>query len=258
VLPGGQYQDFPIPNPNSAFCPNKIVTGPDGNLWFQYLGDKFVGRLTTAGAYAEFSVPSGLPILDIAAGVDGNLWVTENDGVTPTVARITPAGQITEFPLDFGSYPRGIVAGPDGAIWFANGYTVGKINPGAPPPLKFYTVAPCRVLDTRNATGLLGGPALAAGSARTFGIASHCGIPSTARAVSGNLTVTQSTSAGFLTVYPSGSTRPLASVINFRAGQTRANNTVVPLGASGGVDVFAGMPAGNTTQLILDLDGYFQ
>ncbi|HMF09702.1 MAG TPA: hypothetical protein VKJ00_11230 [Thermoanaerobaculia bacterium] len=190
--------------------------------------------------------------------MDGNLWVTANDGVTPTIARITPSGQITEFPLDIASFPRGIAAGPDGNIYFANGYTVGKIVPGAPPPARLYTVAPCRVVDTRNATGPLGGPGLNAGSARTFVIAGHCGIPATAKAISANITVTLGTTAGFLTLFPSGSTRPAASSINFLAGQTRANNAVIQLGASGDVNVFAGMAAGNATHFILDLNGYFQ
>ncbi|HSB64441.1 MAG TPA: IPT/TIG domain-containing protein [Thermoanaerobaculia bacterium] len=72
---------------------------------------------------------------DIAAGVDGNLWFTNSDFAFDTfVGRITPSGQVTTFPLPIGSFPRGIAAGPDGAIWFANGYDVGRINPGAPPP----------------------------------------------------------------------------------------------------------------------------
>jgi virginiamycin B lyase len=257
VLPGGTFQNFPLPNPVSGVCPYKIVVGPDGNLWFQYLGTARIGRLTTAGGYAEFSALSG-EVQDIAAAVDGNLWFTSTDFVDSWVGRATPAGQVTEFPLPFGSRPRGIAAGPDGAIWFADGYDIGRINPGVPPPAAFFSVAPCRVLDTRNAIGPLGGPALAGGVARTFGIANHCGIPTTAKAISGNITVTRPTTAGYLTLYPSGSTRPLASVINFRAGQTRANNGVFPLGSSGSLDAFGGMPAGNSVDFILDLNGYFQ
>jgi hypothetical protein len=258
VLPGGQYQDFPLPNPVPGLCPHKIVTGPDGNLWFQFGDGLTIGRLTPSGAYNEFELTSGLAVHDIAAAVDGNLWATHSDFVDGWVSRITPAGRITEFPLAAGSVPRGIVAGPDGNIWFANAYSVGKIVPGAPPPAALYTVAPCRVVDTRNATGPLGGPALSAGSARTFVIAGHCGIPATAKAISANITVTVGTTAGFLTLFPSGSTRPGASSINFLAGQTRANNAVIQLGASGDVNVFAGMPAGNATHFILDLNGYFQ
>ncbi len=114
------------------------------------------------------------------------------------------------------------------------------------------------MLDTRNPVGPLGGPALVGGAARTFEIANQCGIPTTATAISANITITRPTIAGYLTLYPSGSTPPLASVINFRPGQTRANNAIVPLGASGRLDVLCGMPGGNSIDFILDLNGYFQ
>jgi hypothetical protein len=258
VLPGGQFQNFPIPNPVSGLCPHKIVAGPDGNLWFQYGSGLKVGRLTTAGVYTEFELISGTDVHDIAAAVDGNLWATHSDFVDAWVSRITPFGQVTEYPLPALSIPRGIVAGPDGAIWFANGFNVGRINPGATPSASFFSIAPCRVLDTRNAAGPLGGPALAGGAARTFSIAGPCAIPTTAPAIAGNVTVTRPTAAGYLTLYPSGATPPVASVINFRPGQTRANNAIFLLGFAGGLDVFAGLPGGNSVDFILDLNGYFQ
>src|ERR1017187_3447823 len=56
-------------------------------------------------------------------------------------------------------------------------------------PLQFVPVAPCRVVDTRNAAGPFGGPAIAAGSMRSFAISqSVCGIPGTAQAYSLNVT----------------------------------------------------------------------
>jgi hypothetical protein len=174
------------------------------------------------------------------------------------VSRITTFGKVTEYPLRAGSIPRGIVAGPDGGVWFADGYDVGRINPGGTPSASFYSIAPCRVVDTRNPAGPLGGPGLAGGATRSFAIATHCGIPATATAISANITVTSPTTAGYLTVFPSGATAPLASAINFRAGQTRANNAVLVLGLSGGVDVFTGLPGGHSVQFILDLNGYLQ
>jgi IPT/TIG domain-containing protein len=121
----------------------------------------------------------------------------------------------------------------------------------------FFTVAPCRVLDTRNSIGPFGGPALSAGGSRTFVIAGQCGIPPTALSVAANVTVTGSTSGGFLSVYPAGSPVPLASTINFAAGQTRANNAILTLGPSGDITAATGQPAG-TVHFILDLTGYFQ
>jgi subtilisin family serine protease len=118
----------------------------------------------------------------------------------------------------------------------------------------FYTLAPCRVLDTRSTAA----PALKGGTSRTFALAGQCGIPSTARAVSVNVTITQPTTAGDLRLYPAGATLPLVSVINYVAGQTRANNAVVMLGIGGGMDVRCDQPTGATVQFILDVNGYFQ
>ena len=132
---------------------------------------------------------------------------------------------------------------------------------GTPNNTSFYTVTPCRVLDTRNPVGPLGGPALVAGATRTFTITGtgpgQCQVPATAKAISINITVTQPTSLGFLTLFPGGTAAPLASNINFRAGQTRANNDIVPLGTNGTLSVVDGQATG-TTDFILDVNGYFQ
>ena len=122
----------------------------------------------------------------------------------------------------------------------------------------FNAVVPCRILDTRNPTGAYGGPALADAGTRTFVLAGQCAVPAGATALSINVTVTQPTNGpGFLTIFPSGTTRPVVSSINYKPGQTRANNAIVPLGAAGGVDVYCGQGAG-TVHFILDVNGYFQ
>jgi len=112
------------------------------------------------------------------------------------------------------------------------------------------------VIDTRNPDGPLGGPALQGGSARTFAIANQCGIPADATIVSVNVTITGPTAEGHLTFYPTGVSPPLVSTINFRAGQTRANNAVLLLGPAGDFDVScAGV---GTVDFILDVNGYFR
>jgi uncharacterized repeat protein (TIGR01451 family) len=122
----------------------------------------------------------------------------------------------------------------------------------------YYTVVPCRLLDTRNPTGPYGGPALAALSTRTFVAAGQCGIPAGARAVSYNIVVTMGTAIGNLRLYPVGATPPLISAINYSAGQIRSNNGIVPLGAAGDFVVqSAGQPTG-TVHVIIDVNGYFQ
>jgi hypothetical protein len=85
----------------------------------------------------------------------------------------------------------------------------------------------------------------------------RCGIPSTAYAISLNLTVTGATAPGYLTVYPNGSAIPLASTINFGSGQTRANNAIVRIGSGAAIAIFYGQASGNTTDIIVDLNGFF-
>jgi hypothetical protein len=130
--------------------------------------------------------------------------------------------------------------------------------PTAPPiATLFYTLTPCRAVDTRNPTGQYGGPAFSANSERTFSLGGRCGIPTTAKAVSLNVTVTQSTAPGFLRLYPGGTALPLASAINYRSGQTRANNQYASLGSTGGMAVRCDQTSG-IVQVIIDVNGYFQ
>jgi hypothetical protein len=128
---------------------------------------------------------------------------------------------------------------------------------GSNGPFAFYTLIPCRVLDTRLADGPLGGPALAANTDRSFALAGACGIPPTAKAVSANVTVTQPASQGHLSLYPAGSGLPLVSSINFGPGQTRANNATLPLGAGGAITVRSAL-IGGTVHFILDVNGYYE
>jgi cytochrome b561 len=84
-----------------------------------------------------------------------------------------------------------------------------------------------------------------------------CGIPPEADAVAVNVTVTQPTAAGHITIYPSGIAVPLVSTLNYSAGQTRANNAIVQLGAGGAIAVTCGQAAG-TAHFIIDVVGYFR
>jgi hypothetical protein len=117
----------------------------------------------------------------------------------------------------------------------------------------FFTLVPCRAVDTRSSPGGV----LGAGADRLVQLHGICEIPATAKAVSANLTVTQGTAAGDLRLYPIGTMLPSASVINYGAGQTRANNAVAPLGDGGAVGVHVDQGTG-TIHLIFDVNGYFQ
>jgi hypothetical protein len=130
-------------------------------------------------------------------------------------------------------------------------------TPTPAPTLAFFTLVPCRVVDTRNAPGTFGGPGLEAGGDRAFPVTGQCGLPATARAISANVTITSPTAPGDLRIYPFGTSIPLTSVINYSAGQTRANNTIAALGSNGAFVVHCDQGSG-TVHFILDVNGYFQ
>jgi hypothetical protein len=118
-----------------------------------------------------------------------------------------------------------------------------------PTPAKFFTVPPCRVVDTRGSTPL------PADSERVFPVAGQCGIPVGARQVVLNVTAVLPTSDGFLTLYAAGTPRPARPTLNYRGGQVRANNAIVPLSPAGELAVFCG---GGAVDVLVDVVGYYQ
>lgn len=120
----------------------------------------------------------------------------------------------------------------------------------------YFTVLPCRAIDTRGPAGPWGGPALAAGGVRTAVLGGRCGISTIATAVALNVTVTQPSAGGHLTLHPAGSAVPVSASLNYGAGTTRANSAIVSLGAGGGLSVSSGQPTGSA-HFIIDVFGYF-
>jgi hypothetical protein len=132
-------------------------------------------------------------------------------------------------------------------------------------PYSFFPLTPCRVVDTRNAVGPQGGPALSANTVRSFTIINinGCGVPSTAKAASINVTVVSPSDGGDLRIWPYQSAVPLASVINFSTADfALANGAIIPLANISGIDISVqtDMPPGSngTVQLVIDVAGYFQ
>ena len=132
-------------------------------------------------------------------------------------------------------------------------------------PFQFFPLTPCRVVDTRNANGVNGGPALTANQIRKFRMQGNCGVPVGAKAVTLNATVVSPGSAGWLGVYPATGFSG-TSTINFNAGEFAiANGAIVPLSPVGGptdldISAFWSNYTGNApqTHVILDVTGYFQ
>lgn len=126
--------------------------------------------------------------------------------------------------------------------------------------LQYFAVTPCRAVDTRSGNG----GTIQASIFRGFVIKGVCGVPSTAQAVSLNLTIVAPTANGFFSLWPFGGPFPVVSTINFVAGEPAiANGAIVPLAVvtAGTPDLDAGYGTGNglgQTNAIIDVTGYFQ
>jgi streptogramin lyase len=133
----GGLTEYTLP---AASTPFQIAAGPDGNLWFTETYNNKIGKITTAGAFTEYAMPTaGAGPLGIAAGPDGNLWFTEF--YADKIGRITPAGVVTEYskgltvPNGTTTNVKGITAGPSKhggtTMWFTetNANLIGNILP---------------------------------------------------------------------------------------------------------------------------------
>ena len=125
---------------------------------------------------------------------------------------------------------------------------------GSGPASGYVATNPVRVLDSRNGTGGYS-TRWSAHETRPLTVAGVGPVPAGATAVVLNVTVTDATAPSFLTVAPTGGVVPLASNLNFVAGQTVANLVTVAVGAGGKVDLtnFNG-----SVNVVADLVGYFQ
>jgi glucose/arabinose dehydrogenase len=243
VVAGGDYgwpdaEGTTIYNPPCTGCLPPVFDYPRAT------GTTIIGGVfVTGNAYPAFL--RGKYVF----GDNGASWIRylEFDANDALVGGLQNLATSAEGPVAFHQ-------GPDGYVYYSaiNTGRIYRIDFGK----NFHTVSPCRVFDTRESAGPWGGPRLAAGADRTFVVGGRCGVPATARAVSVNVTVTEPTDFGFLTLFPPGGIVPLASTINFRPGQTRANNAAVTLGAAGDLVVRAGMASGGV-HVILDVNGYF-
>jgi hypothetical protein len=260
-----------------SVTPNRLVDSRPGT----WLGLRASLR---SGTPAEFVVVnrSGDPHLNIPAkaiAVTGNLTVTNQGSsgylsLTPN----NPGGTPTTSTLNF---PRGdnranavtISLSGTGTLWVTyvgalgtaadmvfdvTGYFVADSSGST-----YVSLTPNRLADSRGGTRLGLSASLHSGVPAWFTVVdrnpsdSTQNVPSNATAVTGNLTVTNQSSRGYLALTPtSPSGTPTTSTLNFPAGDIRANAVTVPLGGGRLWVTFVGT-SGATADVIFDVTGYF-
>ncbi|HEX2783334.1 MAG TPA: CAP domain-containing protein [Ilumatobacteraceae bacterium] len=118
------------------------------------------------------------------------------------------------------------------------------------PATGFAPLPPARIVDTRTATGAT---RLGAQSTVRIQITRQGGVPTDAKAVLANATVTQPSGPGFLTLWNCSDTRPEVSTLNYSTDQTVANTATIPLDSTGGLCAFSSVSA----DLVIDIGGYY-
>lgn len=164
---------------------------------------------------------------------------------------------------DYDTEVQSLDSAPD-ASWAGpvanDGYTPcvpGTVSPAGPASDGYVPLVPARLLDTRLGQPTIdcafSGAGRVGGTSITVVVAGRGGVPADARAVALNLTATESSGAGYLVAYPCGTSRPLASNVNYVAQETRANAAIVQVGVGGAVCIYSMVPA----HIIVDVTGYF-
>ena len=254
--------------------------------WFA--GDTFAGA--TPQRLVDTREGRGVVTPDVPLSIDMTaLQATTSEGVATTVPSISAAslnvtvvnpqgaGYVTVYPCDVPKPTASNVNFAAGDV-VANGVIApvsasGEICVFASVPTDivvdlagwfpgsgFTAAAPARLIDTRDETG---GPAGMLMPASPLNVAVHNAaltisgssqlVPFAATAAALNVTVVNPQAAGFVTVWPCSATQPVASNLNFKAGQIVANNVIAPIGTSGSVCFYSNVP----TDIVVDIAGYF-
>ncbi len=226
---------------------NTIIANNDAAAFPSPFQDQCSNTLTNGGGVMEF--PANNPSCATGVTVANPMLVTPiagNGGFTPTHLLQAGSPAIDAGACVVGTDQRGIPR-PQGPAC-----DLGAVEVVVPTPATdFFTLTPCRRVDTRS------GSPLSCGSSTTFTITGgSCGVPSGATAVAANVTVVSPTAQGNLNVFPAGASPPLTAIVNYAAGATRGNNAIIPLNASG--QVAARCSPSGTTHVIIDVNGYFQ
>jgi uncharacterized protein (DUF1501 family) len=205
----------------------------------------------------------GIPADAVAVAIN----LTAVDATAQTYLTVFPAGEARPAsshlnPTPGGAVPNLVLArvGRKGAINVYNhagmvhvvGDVVGYFTPDS--KIGLDALAPARLLDTRDGTGGRQG-ALGPGETFELRVTGKGGVPSGARAVALNITATEASAQTYLTAWPTGQARPLASSVNVASGQTVPNLVLAQVGSGGKVSIFN---YSGTSHVVVDVLGAFR
>jgi hypothetical protein len=245
---------FVSPYTNTVVTSWKTATGFE-TVQTPVDGSRAAARIFPSSAYVAAFTSDGESVV---LGADDGPWLVSLRGA-PSAVQIAPTSGTIDTPR-FAATRDGrrvvvmqdrVANGRYGIYSYGPSYDDGK-------HAEFVPVTPVRLLDTRpgNQVGYLGAKP-AAGAVVRLNVRGPNGVPQTLtdlKAVVLNVTVVDATDAGYVTVFPSGVTQPLASNVNVeQAGQTRPNLVTVQVGADDSVLLFTS----NGAHLLADLAGYY-
>ena len=269
------------PNCTDGFAPytGALVQATDGNFYGTTAGGGTNGygtvyKITPSGSFtllysfcsqnncADGSEPWG----GLIQATDGSLYGTATGGGpqnSGAIFKITTQGLFNTV-YNFCSLPNcadgaapdtGLVQASDGNFYgttnlFGGGDgTIFRLSGPSANDAQFVPATPCRLVDTRDTHPIQGG------TWQVFVVPQlgGCDIPPTATAYSLNVTVVPHGRLGYLTIWPAERPEPAVSTMNSLDGRVKANAAIVPAGANSAVSVYVT----NTSDVILDIDGYF-
>ena len=226
---------------------NQIYVGEDGSPDMTVI-DGATNHTT------KIVTPAGISSIAVDA-VTNKIYATNNGAPQVTMVDGTSNGT-AQIPV--GNGPGAIAANSvTNRVYVANSQdnTVSVIAGASSNPLRFVAIPPCRAVDTRPQHG--GNGPIFGNTSQNFPISGTCGIPSTAAAYSTNVTVIPHGALGYLTVWPTGLSQPLVSTLNSVDGRVKADAAILPAGASGDITVFVNMATTASTDVVVDVNGYF-
>ena len=224
------------------------------------------GTLSTLHSFNGFD--GGGPSATLVQASDGNFYgttISNGAGHGGTIFKITPSGSLSTLynfcpqrPCTDGAGPQAALLQAGNGTLYGTTYsggtgqdgTVFSLSGPTPTAVQFVPVTPCRLVDTRQTQTPIQG-----GTWQNFIVPQlgGCNIPATAAAYSLNVTVVPHGPLGYLTVWPTGRNLPNVSTLNSLDRRIKADAVIVPAGADAAISAYAT----NTTDIILDINGYF-